>query len=424
MTSHFLFNDRTVGMLREQSYFQRALILVLVLLPIFVTTLRHWGSAAFALISVFAIISLFRGSPRPLGDAERGVAYATIGLFLAYIGSAWVNGWDKDALRLLEREVRYLMLLPLILLFARRNFYFCALSTGVLMSIPVTCSVILYQYYCLGLNSDLGVYGPLFTGPATVFLYAIAFPFARNSLCSVSLARVHYTIFFMVAMIALFTSRSALVGLSVILIYVFISHGKREFFKHIFVFVFAICFFFLLVGDSLQAAKLSATGQQLSDYFFARAAVLNLDNTVGNNSVSTRLELLKGAYYLSLENPIFGVGPYNFQHHIGEVARLNGLDMSLEGANHPHNVFAEVMVSKGLLGLVSFIYLLWVFFRARRGSLLSVSGRMAMLVILSMMLTESAIVLKNNFVSLWILGLAILTCQSGDGRVVFDKNPT
>ena len=82
-------------------------------------------------------------------------------------------------------------------------------------------------------------------------------------------------------------------------------------------------------------------------------------------------------------------------------------------AGHPHNVFAEALVSKGLLGftvvVLMFFYPLYIFIRDFRKSRTTArAGIVFIMTILIVMQTEAAVIVKGNFVAVFLLFLAVI----------------
>jgi O-antigen ligase len=68
---------------------------------------------------------------------------------------------------------------------------------------------------------------------------------------------------------------------------------------------------------------------------------------------------------MGLENKIFGFGPGNTKRVIKDYARQNPHLTKLSGINHIHNQFLQTFAMTGLVGLFSFLALifchLWIF---------------------------------------------------------------
>lgn len=383
--------------------------ILLFLLPLLATVQRHWTSGIFILLTVTSVILLRREQLVALPTQEKLLYFFFVLFFSAFILSSFVAGWDQGATRLLEREARFLFLLPLAILMSSISNTKKFFTTGVVLSIFIACPIILYQSHILALGNDLGTYGPLFTGPVLVFFVAITYPL----LSEIGINKRYEThlkivIIFITITIAFYTSRSAILG---ILIFLLLFYGLKDPKKGLALVtatfgLLAITAF--LNPESMQSQKLGLTFTETKDYLLHEIRDPNAVNPYGDGSIGKRLELLKGSLYIFIENPIFGVGGYNFQHHIGDYAERYNLHPSLAGSNHPHNFIAEVAVSKGLFGLVPLSICFFLMLRGGDNGLLNRDGKIAIIVLVVMMMTEAAIVTKANFISVFVFSIAFL----------------
>jgi O-antigen ligase len=174
-----------------------------------------------------------------------------------------------------------------------------------------------------------------------------------------------------------------------------------------------------MLGGAAQVNNLSGGYSELSGYMDSLINRPDETNPYGEGSIGKRLEMLRASYYVFLDNPWFGVGGYNFQHRVGDYLAENNIHPSVAHSNHPHNVIAEVLVSKGMVGMLFFSMILYVLLAPTKyGGALSVEWRLVILTLLITMATESAIVLKNNFISTFILVAIIAMAASRGGRNV------
>ncbi len=79
----------------------------------------------------------------------------------------------------------------------------------------------------------------------------------------------------------------------------------------------------------------------------------------GEKSTSSRLELWRDGLTGVTQSPILGLGLDGFGK---EWPQLNS-DPAQNSANFPHNIFLDVWVDTGILGLISFVYLCWFYLR-------------------------------------------------------------
>jgi O-antigen ligase len=77
----------------------------------------------------------------------------------------------------------------------------------------------------------------------------------------------------------------------------------------------------------------------------------------GEKSANSRIELWGDGARAIKKSPIFGLGLTGFSKSYGAL----NTDPTLDTHNFPHNIFLNFWVETGLLGLISFCYLVWVY---------------------------------------------------------------
>lgn len=87
-----------------------------------------------------------------------------------------------------------------------------------------------------------------------------------------------------------------------------------------------------------------------------------IKNLGDRSSLASRVTIWKSAGLMIENNPIFGIGPGNFQEKYLEYQKY--FPPYLEwSAPQPHNIFLAFWLESGLVGLAGFIWLLILFFR-------------------------------------------------------------
>lgn len=117
--------------------------------------------------------------------------------------------------------------------------------------------------------------------------------------------------------------------------------NKNLTYKKFFIVIFV---FLLLFSSQLNSAKVKLLFENFS-----------------RSSVNSRLMIWKSATRMIWENPVFGIGPGNFQKVYLDYQKY--FPPYLEwAAPQPHNIFLAFWLQTGLLGLIGFILLLYVVF--------------------------------------------------------------
>jgi O-antigen ligase len=77
----------------------------------------------------------------------------------------------------------------------------------------------------------------------------------------------------------------------------------------------------------------------------------------GEKSANSRIELWSDGFKAIKKSPVLGLGLTGFAK---QYSQLN-TDPALDTHNFPHNIFLNFWVETGLLGLISFCYLMWIY---------------------------------------------------------------
>jgi O-antigen ligase len=89
-----------------------------------------------------------------------------------------------------------------------------------------------------------------------------------------------------------------------------------------------------------------------------RSRLLTISQPLADQSISERVQLLKSSIQLGLENPVLGVGYGRGRLKESLRSRLEGTVLEDSPIWHTHNVYVELFVGTGLLGLLSFLWLI------------------------------------------------------------------
>jgi len=383
---------------------------LMALAPIGGVYVRHWISTVFVLLVVLMFFNARHWLRNLQSDRPtRLILFFSVAFFLCYLLSAALNGWDSGSTRMLERELRLLMLAPMAVFLSAvptRQ----ALGIGCLAALLITGALVGYENLVLNRGRDLGIYGPLFTGPACILFLvgSLGYTFTLSSI------RWRYTSIVISLMVAAFvasvTSRSAILGFAVVVVGFALSNASH---RRFFLSIGGACILAVVgvqvVADGSTGLSFALGIREFQSYFAHEVSKANGFNPIGATSVGARLEMFKASAIILLDSPLFGIGPRNFIPAVTALKEAGIIHPEMP-TYHPHNMFLEALVSKGLLGFSLLLGLLWAC--ARTLLQCSPSARNLGFILLAstilMMFTESALLIKNNFASLFVLLLATM----------------
>jgi O-antigen ligase len=89
-----------------------------------------------------------------------------------------------------------------------------------------------------------------------------------------------------------------------------------------------------------------------------RNRLVTISQPQGDQSIRERVQLLKSSLQLGMENPVLGVGYGRGRLKESLRSRLEGTVLEDSPIWHTHNVYVELFAGTGLLGLLSFLWLI------------------------------------------------------------------
>lgn len=258
-------------------------------------------------------------------------------LFITSIFISGIGHWNSE---ILESKFFYSFIFFFILINEIKSFkklkktiYFCGISS------LIASFYGLYQHYYLGMRRINSFSFPLSWGnfAAVILLFVIIYLFWGN----VSRYQKIFLIFFglILTLNIIFTqARGAWVGLLVALIVLGGLKGK----KFLLISIIALLLIFSLLPDTYTDRFISS---------------FNIEyNLKTNRSNSVRIALWQTSLKMLRDNPINGVGYDNYKDAYLDNYTIEGV----RAFDHAHNNLLNFSAELGLLGLFSFIYLMYI----------------------------------------------------------------
>ena len=327
---------------------------------------RHWTSIFFWLISVSSIYMLLKQSPArrtALSRDEWIVIAGTSLLFLACLPSGLTQPFHVS---ILEVELKYLLFIPIYLVLRERPESMPWFLFGLMTAAFCIFCYALYEYLFLDMEAQkyrvFGAYNHNYFGS---FAAITAF---------VSLAALHtlpqrYKWLCISAFIPAFLSAIASGSrgsYAIVLGTAFFWGALKLKAGNFFVFIAAL----ILAGVSVY--KMAENVQYHVDrafydivYYFTKDDLSQIEHD--KRSMSNRFILWEHSISIIHDHPWLGIGGKNFTHKVREYMTQEQREDRTLKLDHAHNVFLDVLVSKGIIGLTGlmliFIYPLYMFFR-------------------------------------------------------------
>ncbi len=380
---------------------------LLFLFPIGGMLVRGWLTNIFNLLFFLGLIYLRKRHQSLL--MEERIFLVICGVYVGiFFLSGLANGWGPIQTHELGTELRFWMIIPIYLLVREQRNSQQWLLYGSLVGILFIFTQSVYEVHWQGLATSWGVYSKNIIGPFSVLLgFWILFLWdERNNMYWKALI----TIAFLLAVLAtaLSGSRGAYVGFIV----TFISW-----------LLFNIRMRWMLVSAILVIGLLALIYQKntivnhgvnkaISSFRVYMQDKDIVHSKITMDSTEIHLEMWRAARYFFPDHPILGVGPGNYQATAEKYAQEGKVNPAIAGHGHPHNSFLEALYSKGIIGLISLLLLLYypfyILHKTRSQSRSSASlGMLHIIGISAFSLFDASPVLFNNYTSILLLGIAV-----------------
>lgn len=399
-----------------QVWRERAVYLLLFLLPIGGVSVRHWISTTFALLFLLSLPDLFR-RPLQLKSPERALFFIVAALFSVFLITSLANHQLRD----LGREGRFLLLIPISLMVRHYDRAGLWLLRGSIPAGFVFGAQALYDTYVLHLSRASGIYSPTLFGPfasLNTILLLVLWRIERDrawvrAVLALSAAAS-------VVALALTVSRGGFLGLLGMLTVWGAFHFRGRYYAAALAGIAAFAGLSYMGSDHVQRGIDAAVTEvvrvvEVDD-------IRDLQGSLG--AVPARFEMWYASLLVARDNPLFGIGRGNFPDVVSNYVEKGRMHPDVVHYNDPHNAYLEALVSKGVFGLATLLalllYPLAVFLKARHDS--PNTALLGVLLIVGFgifSLTDSWTFIKSYFISFFVTYLAVLftwhlnCCESG-----------
>ena len=327
--------------------------------------LKHVASLIFMVLFFLSIYTLFKPIEKvQLTKMEKYVFIFLMAYFLWFVITGLVAGWEYNQTKQLGLELRFILAIPIYILLRQIKGLLLPLWYGVTVALWLGFVVVVYQVYVLEIAAA-GGYGKLLLGPMSVlyiFMFLARKDWARNIQLKIFSVM---TVLVGVVPVILAGARTAYIMIvALALIWVVVNYSWR---KQLILISGLVC---ILSGIYFGSETVKSGVDRAIDGATQYSTSTNDLSKRALGSTETRLEMMRAAYLITRDNPIFGIGSGNlkeaskiyiekglYHHEIGEF-------------KHLHNIFADNSAKKGIPGLLltlaMFFIPLWYFFKKKK----------------------------------------------------------
>ena len=379
---------------------------LLFLFPVFGVSFGHWFSGIFSLIFLISLTCLFNRAQYRIHPEERWMLYLLAAYFATFILSALINGWSDLQTRYLGVEIRYLAVIPIYLMVRQFPHAWRYLLAGGVLAALALAAHAYCDVYVLDRARAWGRYSPNLFGSfaaliAVWLLVEWRFKPATKSyllpFCAAALFAV-----------ALSGSRGAYLGLIVMVFFVVVTSlsSWRRYAMIALVFS-AMALAYGFIDEVKERVDLAV---QETEEYFSNAGTISHEQQLSGTAV--RFEMWHFIGKVFENEPLFGIGRGNYSAVAAEYIKEGKIHPDVGDHGHPHNAYAEALISRGILGvtvmLLLLFYPLYYFYHTRQLS--PETALLGMTHILGFMvfsLTDASTFIKGNLLSVFLLYLAL-----------------
>jgi len=402
---------------------ENIILFLVFLFPLAGTFVRHWISDLFALLFLLSLFFLRKGYKEQLKKEEILFLSGFFAYFAVFILTSWANGWGKEQTVWLLLELRFLAVIPIYLMLRDVRQVGQALLWGILLGLALTFAWSIYELYIMDSESYIeltaeldpekrrlnGVYSVLFIGPYILLLSAFVIP-AIKLLPQIEKHKWIAVILVLVGvfMVAMSGARNAYLGLltATLVISFYYYHSRRIIISSFVVLI--LCLGAWNSSDTVRTRINSAINQ--FELYTSVDDPVALKHSGG--STGKRLELWRATIIMFKDNPLLGIGRGNFNVELRKLVDAGLINPAVKDYSQPHNLYLEVSGSRGVLGLLVLLWVLYYplffFIKTRQASPhTALLGILHILVITVLSLTEAATFIKGNFVATYLIFLSV-----------------
>lgn len=376
------------------------------LFPIAGVSVQHWFSSIFVLLVLISLWDLVKywGRRSELFKEEKIWLWLCVGFFLSFVISGLVNGWGKPQTRYLGVDIRYLLVVPLYLMLRQYPYAWRYLLAGLFFAAIVLAGQAYYDVFESNMYRAQGFYSPNLMGPvaALVALWLI------SSWRLWGVTRWLLPVFVLAALwaMAMSGSRGAYLGLLAMLLVWLVVCIKGWWRLPALAVILAIP---VVAYNSLPSVKqrVDVAVSEVGSYF---EQLEQDEHYTGGSAV--RFEMWRGGWMVFEESPVLGIGRGNYTEVVQRYVEEGKLPAAVAQHGHAHNAYIDVLMSRGLIGFVIFLgmlfYPLYFFWKTRKISPgTAIFGILQVVGYAVFSLTDASTFIMGNFTAIFLLCMTV-----------------
>jgi O-antigen ligase len=333
--------------------------LLITVFPLGASLIHHWSSVLYIILLITGFFHL-----RYYAELQRDVRQLLFLFAVFYVlffpgVFLYDGGWSGDQTKAFNEELRFIFLLPLLMVVLRYHFNWRMFIRYHNVAIVLSVLYVLYFFYHHNINmlnwgdgndNDVmrawGPYGGQLLSMFALFSLASAWVGWQHTESDKRWQWFSAICLVLSLVFILFSGvRGAILAAMLMVVYLLITQLRKK------LWAMVVMGFGFMVMIAL-----------MSQLDYIRNKVINIPDIIAEyqshgideipSSIGHRIELAKATYYIAQEYPWFGVGRRNFDNEVVKLKAFDKISRNTLNTNHPHSIYFETLVGKGVVGLV------------------------------------------------------------------------
>jgi O-antigen ligase len=390
----------------------RFMLLLIFMLPLCGNLIKSWYSTLFSLIALASLFYIKQGWPL-LDKYQKSMAYALMLYFSVFLLNATLLGWHSAELKVLGAEIRLAFFIPLLCMAAVIPATRIALYMGLIGSLVFFLGQAFYELQVIQQLRMVGAYNPLRISAMPLVALAILLPwlYLKKSYVAAVLVVV-------CCILVIFYSqgRMAMIAAMIILILFCIISIRQTLNKMIA--LTGIVLIVITLVSTPQIQQRFSESEPLVQYI-TKEKQYDANEMLG--SWVTHYMMLEASWLMFKENPVLGVGNGHYSaktHEYIDAQKVHPI-VRHELLVTPHTLIAEIVVSKGIVGLLTFsLFIIMALRLAYHRRYEGIGMGLFIMCILLTGISEDWWVRTGSFVAIMVTFLAILSTKTQNSSVI------
>ena len=387
----------------------RLVLLLIFLFPLCGNLFQSWFSTLFGLIAIFSLFYIKKGWPL-LDKYQKSMAYALALYFSVFLLNATLLGWQSAEIKALGIEIRLIFIVPLLCMAAVIPAARTGLYIGLMGSLVVLLGQAFYELQVMQQWRVIGAYNPLRISAMALVAMALLVPWLYFKKWHVAAVLV---LFCSILVIVNSQGRMAMIAALIVSVLFCIILIKQTLNKMIA--LVSIVLIVTAIASVPQIQHRFTEAETLVQYI-TKEKQYEADQMPGSWVI--HYMMLEASWLILKENPVLGVGSRHYPKKIHDYVEAKRVHPVL-GAGKlvtPHTLIAEIAVSKGAVGLLTFLVFIIMALRlAYHRGYDGVAVGMFIICIILTGISEAWWVRTGSFVAIMVTFLAILSTPNSDG---------